>query len=362
MEKREFSKMEETGLMKSLSVKNQMLASLIFGLPILVTASVARAQYGYEDPGLFGNLGQLNSQVTYVNDNLAAANSVLDPFQDYSVAVGPNACVPTATADALTYLQAIYGPLTYTPTYTSVNNLASEMQTFNLNTGGPVTVNGKVYNYANKGGTYTINMLNGLQAYLGLGGDNPAPTISISGEIAPQTAGGTPASWLNNGATLNLGMNIAQNTIPTAAYLANALNDNWAVELTFEWGNLNGSTWNSLGGGHEVALDSIDLNGTTGTIEFVDPAGTNGGTNAVVKDATLTLGSDGYLYVTGQTYIGDVDDFAPGDGQANAGRIDVAMIESVPEPSTCSLAIVGSLVLLGTSFNRSLRGIVSTRS
>jgi hypothetical protein len=341
-------------------------AGLLLGavLVSLSVAPVARAQSGSESTILFGSLGQLNAGVTVAN----------------ALNIQPNACVPTATADGLAFLENYQlsigqpDPLSFSPTYASVNNLATAMGTYNntyyqyYDAGNNLVYTSKnVRNdaaaialgavsfatRANIGGTPTTWMFNGLQSYLGAGGANPAPTVSISGRIG----GATPAGWLPG--ALNPGMSIAQNTIPTAAYLANALNANYAVELTLEWGVFNGNTWVSQGG-HEVALDAINLGNTgTGTIQFLDPYGTS----AIFMNGTLSLNADGYLYVSEQTVApppddnpSDLQDSEPGAPVALLGRIDVAMIESVPEPSTCLLAGTALLILLGVKFHRKLAG------
>jgi hypothetical protein len=265
--------------------------------------------------------------------------------------------------------------LSFSPTYASLNNLANAMGTYNntyyqyynaannlvytsknaRNDAAAIALGATTFaTRSNIGGTPTTWMFNGLQSYLGAGGANPAPAVSISGRIG----GATPAGWLPG--ALNPGMSIAQNTTPTAAYLANALNANSAVELTLEWGVFNGNTWTSQGG-HEVTLDAINLGNTgTGTIQFLDPYGAS----PIFMNGTLTLNADGYLYVSEQTIApppdlnpSDLQDSEPGGGVAQAllGRIDVAMIESVPEPSTGSLAGAALLVLLGMKFHRKLR-------
>ena len=309
------------------------------------------AQSSSEDSTLFGMFSQLNSAVTYAN----------------GLAVNVNACVPTATVDGLSYLynyavsENQSAPLSYSPTYTSVNNLAMSMGTFNNNlyryyNGGTLaatSINAPNANYQalygnpviqqNVGGTYTYDMFNGLQSYLGAGGANPAPGISISGEIG----GATPISWL--GGNLNPGMNVA-NAIPTAQYLANNLNAHNAVELTLEWGTFNNvGAWQSKGG-HEVLLWSVNLgNNNTGTIQMLDPWGTgNGATSATATANGLTadifVGADGYLY--GNNFSDTPADENPSDpttgapGAPGAGiyfRIDDVMVEAVPEPGVLGL-------------------------
>ena len=337
------------------------LGALLLGLSI---ALVARAQSGSENTAFFGSLGQLNAGVTVAN----------------ALNIQPNACVPTATADGLAFLENYQlsisqpDPLSFSPTYASVNNLATAMGTYNntyyqyynaannlvytsknaRNDAAAIALGATTFaTRSNIGGTPTTWMFNGLQSYLGAAGDNPSPTISISGRIG----GATPARWLQG--ALNPGMNIAQNSIPTAAYLANALNSNFAVELTLEWGVFNGNTWVSQGG-HEVALDAINLgNAGTGTIQFLDPYGAS----PIFMNGTLTLNADGYLYVTEQTVApppaddnpSDLEDSEPGGVVAAlTGRIDIAMIESVPEPSAGWLAGSALVILLGMKFHRKL--------
>lgn len=302
-------------------------------LLLLACVSTGRSQSGSETLSYFGALGQGNGGVTYVNPNYAN-----------SVAVGPNACVPTATANGLAFLEnyANFGldipsPFTTTPNaYPQVNNLAAAMGTFNTTKSG-------AGGWTNLGGTYTTSMFNGLQNYLGTGGSNPAPTVSISG----QYAGGTPATWFTG--TFNKGLNLANST-PSPAFLAGALNANEAVEITLEWGSYNGNTWNALGGGHEVTLNSINMASGSGTIGFIDPwgsgVGSNPGTDGVNVNGTVSL-VNGYLYVTYPITVSGPDptDNNPGDvvgSNGETGRIDVAMVEAIPEPSTW---LLGSAVL-----------------
>lgn len=328
----------------------------------LGTGLSAWAQSGSEDTTLFGTLGQLNAGVTVQN----------------TLAINPNACVPTATANGLAYLwnyaaaESQPAPLSYAPGYTSVNNLATAMGTMNNNYY-------QYYNAANQlvytsmntrndaaaaaagattyalrqniGGTPTYGMFNGLQSYLSQNGANPAPNVSISGLIAAATPGG----WLSG--SLNGGMNVNRGT-PTAQYLVNQLNAHDAVELTLEWGqfnnnNINTGAWTTQGG-HEVLLGALSLSGGTGSITYSDPQGNP--TSAGGMTGTLTLGADGYLYVSGftQTLLDenppDIQDALPGaPAPTQYARIDVAMVEAVPEPAIFGgLAAAGALLLAVT--------------
>jgi hypothetical protein len=352
-------------------------AGLLLGAVLLSLSitPVARAQSGSEDASLFSTFGQLNAGVTVMN----------------GILIGTNACVPTATVNGLGFLEDYQlsigqpDPLSFSPTYTSVNNLATAMQTFNNNIYRyyNAATNFIYWSYvpndpnappswafyttqANVGGTYTTSMFNGLQTYLSLAGNNPAPTISISGQVAA----GTPGGWISG--AFNPGMNVAMNTTPTAGFLADALNANFAVELTLEWGvfNTNGA-WLSYGGGHEITLESINMTNTTGTMQFLDPWG-----NSAVQTLGTLLLTNGYLFVTDSAtndpfdyleatnyFLDDFDGtndvvaLPPGDLGGLVGRIDVDMIESVPEPSTYSLAAGGAafLITFGVKFYRKRR-------
>jgi hypothetical protein len=350
-------------------------ASLLLGaiLLSLSIAPVARAQSGSELTTLFDTSGQLNAGVTNMN----------------GILIGTNACVPTATADGLGFLENYESsisqpdPLTSSVNnYIAVNALATAMQTFNNNIYRFYGVNtnylGWSYSNANPpanwafytvqpnvGGTYTTSMFNGLQTYLSATGANPAPTISISGQVA----GGTPGGWISG--TFNGGMSIALNTIPTASFLANALNADDAVELTLEWGTFNtNGAWLSYGGGHEIDLESINMTNTTGAMQFLNPWGNS----AVQQLGTLIL-TNGYLYMTEATNntpfdYNEADDYyndsfdgtndvvalAPGDAGGLVGRIDVDMIEAVPEPATYSLVGTALLLTFGMKFHRKRRG------
>ena len=330
--------------------------ALTLALLSLSAASLAQAQSASEDSTLFGMFGQLNSAITVQNGQL----------------IGPNACVPTATVDGLGYLynyaisESQPAPLTFATSYTSVNNLATSMGTFNdnyyqyyNNSNVLVYVSKNVRNDAaaaakgatsysliqNIGGTPTTSMFNGLQSYLSNTGANPAPNVKISGAIG----GATPAGWLPG--TLSAGLNVSLNTTPTAQYLANNLNAHNAVEITLEWGVFKNGAWVSQGG-HEVALYSIDLaNNGTGTIGYLDPWGA-GGTSASGMSASLQLMPDGYLYASNfasqpaDENPPDLADSAPGTPVPSIlGRIDVAMIESVPEPSPLAFGLLGAAVL-----------------
>ena len=219
-------------------------------------------------------------------------------------------------------------PLSFAPTYTSVNNLITSMST-------------------TSSGTYMDDAANGLKSYLSPTGANPAPTVSVTGQYTAVAASGvnwTPG-WYSGGAGMGGSFN---NVIPTASFLANALNANDGVEFTLLWGKSSG---------HEVTLQSISLSGTNGTISFYDPWGTsqitatatNAGASATLVTADLELLGSGFLYVTyptnnsisGMEPDPDEENDLAGDNNGQSGLIIADMVEAVPEP--------GSFVLAGTA-------------
>jgi hypothetical protein len=313
-------------------------ARVVLGVILCGAAIVPAAQAqvnGSENDALYGMLGQLNNAVVTGNGNQGQA-------------VANMACFATSVANGLSFLESyqtsISQPDPFTSsasTYATVNNLITAMN---------ITANG----------TGVYSSANGLVNYLSPTGGNPAPSVVVSGQIG----NATPAAFKDG--SLNAGVNLVTAT-PTASFLATALNANKAVEITLEWGTLNGTTFTRTRAGHEVALTSITLNqaGTSGTISYVDP-GQAGSTSGTLMDATLTLGSDGYLDVTAAmvhvTQVAEADfdesgtppdDIGAGVG---AGRIDADIIESVvPEPTTYALAALAAVLALGMRFFRKPR-------
>ncbi len=176
---------------------------------------------------LVGSLGQ--GGATYVN--AALPNPPLgnpSAYQPYSVAVGPNACVPTSTANGLTYLENymnytldLPSPFSTSPNaFGQVDDFAQRQQTFNLTK----TDGMPAENYSDLGGTYTTYMFNGTRSWLDA--NNPAHNVTMSGEVAT----GTPGSWIQGAYAADT--NVAANTTPTAGYLAGLLNapGNAAIE------------------------------------------------------------------------------------------------------------------------------------
>src|SRR5579872_7203561 len=117
--------------------RSQWFGATLLMSALLFTASTASAQSGSESLTYFGTLGQNNPLVTYTNAN----NAFLGPYATLSAPIGPNACVPTATSNGLTYLYnyvttVLNQPSPFTSsvsTYGAVNAIATAMNTYNTN-------------------------------------------------------------------------------------------------------------------------------------------------------------------------------------------------------------------------------------
>ncbi|MDE3100194.1 MAG: PEP-CTERM sorting domain-containing protein [Verrucomicrobiota bacterium] len=237
-------------------------------------------------------------------------------------AVANNSCVPTSTANGLSFLEqyaiqilGIPDPFTVTP-----NNVAAINA---LQTAQQVTANG----------TSAANSFSGLNSYLSPTGANPAPSVTT-----------------------------AQNFDPTAALLGNQLSANNAVQLGVLWGNIAGGAFTAAngGGGHFVSLTAMNLNAGAGTMTILDPWGNSGGANASTEGAFISLnvstvnltGVGNVLQVTWTTNAPEdtfnQDGTDPSDfGAAGAtGYIAVENVEAVPEPGAVAMLGVGAAGLL----------------
>jgi hypothetical protein len=235
-------------------------------------------------------------------------------------AVMNNSCVPTSTANGLSFLEqyaasiSMPDPFASTPdSYATVNSLQTLMGT----TAKGTTVAGQ---QAGVGSYLTAN----------------APSVTLGNTFDP-----------------------------SAMLLGNLLNSDIAIQLGILWGTNIGSSFPGTNGGHFVSLVSMNLTGGTGTMTILDPwgnnttgAGINAGTNATfqtlfVTTLTLTNGPfiGTYLDVTytntGVLYVGPDDTTAAdgttayGDSSAMTGLIAVDTIEAVPEPASFALLAVG---------------------
>jgi hypothetical protein len=308
----------------NLSHSGSSLSLIGLTVAFLLNGSAAKAQSGEEPIGTFSFLGQLNPDVIYENN----------------LKVGPVACVPTAVVNGLYYLEhnaAMEGkpdPFSMdVGTYTAVNTLAQLMGTsyrvFNNPNPPPPRIE--------SGGTAIVSSALGLMKYLGPKGQNPAPTISVSGQYAAAAD-----SWLGDGFGAPAFKDNFSKTTPTAAYLAAALNANDGVEIGVQFGNYGGVSAIDFNptGGHEMTLYGIDFNAMTGkgTIDFLDPFATD----AFTVQGKITL-SDGYLDIQ----------YSPRKGQTIYGRIVDDMVEKINANGNGGGNVpdgAGTAVLLTSSF------------
>jgi len=316
--------------MKKISVSRQYIAALIPAL-LVCAASKTSAQTASEN---YAN----------VDDWLCQGNPAVTGPQ----ALRNDACVPTSSANGLSYLEAYQllisnpDPFTTSPdSYTDgVNPLITAMG----------TVAGS--------GTTTSGQMNGLQSYLSPAGANPAPKVWLAGQVSPFEVAAPAGSGLNGfyGGGINAGIAMHNNN-PTAQYLADKLDDNDGVELGIAWGSVSDGRFRA-NGGHEVAVDSINMNGGTGTIGILDPWGAGVGANAGTGNAVQELLSVSTVTITGYgsflevtyplTYVGP-DDFGT-TAFAGNGQVGVIMddaIEGVPDGGTTVLLLGSAMTALG---------------
>jgi len=256
----------------------------------------ARSQTASEPLSDFGTLGQGTTGVNGIN--------VVNGLN-----ISPNACAPTAVDNGLTFLQNYFAAPIFSQnvnSYATVNALATAMGTANnnywvyQNNGngqlGYVNANGGGVPNAYVGFTYVKTLLNvggtaGQNIYSGT--TTYVPTINPW----QTTPGMAPVSY-------------GQDFNPTASLLYNDLKAKDAVELGILWGNNQAGQIVPSGGGHFVTLQSITMNGNTGTMNIIDPWGASTlaggpGTTATKVQLTYTV-QNGVLAITG-TFGKDAD-------------------------------------------------------
>lgn len=238
-------------------------------------------------------------------------------------AVKNNSCVPTSTANGLSYLEFYQlsignaDPFTVTPNNVTAINALQTAQSV-----GPT-------------GTSAANAIAGLNSYISPTGANPAPTVATS-----------------------------QVYDPTAGYLGTGLGANDAIQLGILWGAINGGTFTPVngGGGHFVSLTGMNMNNGTGTMTILDPWGDgssdpNAGTQGAFISLNVTTvnltGVGNVLYVTYTANPPDDTTGVDGTGATSygiagqTGYIAVDDLEAVvPEPSTFALIGAGAIGLL----------------
>jgi hypothetical protein len=301
------------------------------------TVLIAGAFAGFFGPAVHAQSYDQSSIYNGIGTPFALGQGNSAIVNAYSQAVANNACVPTATADGLAYLEAYQQsigqgtPFSSTPnSYPTVNTLIADMGT-------------------TSSGTTTTGQLNGLYNYLSA----TAPGVTISGQVAPLEA--TMASFYGSG-SFNSGYaaNI-QAANPTAQYLYSALSGNGAVQLGLLWGSYNSvaGTFTSTGG-HEVDLESI--NTSTKAMTFLDPwgsttgnAGTSGllGVGATYTNITLSGSSYTLVYFNNPPPDGDRTGGTEfGFPTAATALILDDTVEIVPEPTVLTLLGGGTLAML----------------
>jgi hypothetical protein len=272
---------------------------------------------------------------TLLNQNDLDDNYPTDPVS--GDALGSQACVPTAVAQGLTYLDnyqtKVLGnatPFTYNPdSITEVSDLATAMGTRNDEAND------------DQGTTYP-GRVNGTTTYLSRTGANPSTAYVVGGQYARRysTAG-------NIGPTRQSFMRANS----TAQFLASGLNAHDGVEFAILWGSLSDTGVYTKGdGGHFLTLESISYNSVsgTGTIVFIDP------NTASVVDGTLTKTTAGNIYVSypappGTPDDGEDEETTFGDNLDGGGSDDGGIIvndleETVPDGGLTA-GLLGASVL-----------------
>jgi len=246
-----------------------------------------------------------------------------------SSSIGPDACVPTTTTNAFTYLQnafpAIYGTSLSGSSYedwkATDRTLVSLMQT---------AIDG--------GGTTDAQEVYGLTAYLdGLALGATYPVMAGIMSDGTWTVTEPRPSYISHGR-------------PGAEFLENALLGNAALIMTLTY--IGGG-----GGGHCLLVNGIDWNEATGTgvLYFIDPLDPSqnydSGADPEVRGpvlqttGTLSLGASGDLNLTYNQYHG-VLPYEGGNFVTIDSYIDGALaLYAVPEPAT--VVLIGMGVLLG---------------
>ncbi len=265
--------------------------------------------------------------------------------------VGDEACVPTSTTNALTYLQntnpGIFGTALTGTTYASWQATDQTLIGILGTTAG------------SNGGTYDYRIPSGINQYLSSLPTNYSSNISMTGQF--KDAGWTPPYTKPS---------YIQNKIPTPTFFYNALVSNAAVIMSITYSTSNGTYDND--GGHELLVNGISWNTTTetGTIFFVDPLNpsetyTNLASDGITyqpdgpameTEGQISLldagsGAPGYLLLSYDQYEG-YDKHAHDQSDPDFDTIfatigDVLAIEAVPEPSQYGfylvLAVAGAL-------------------
>ncbi len=270
-----------------------------------------------------------------LGSTLVHSQSVLLPIADYGWLdqysmnarhnlVGNDACVPTSTTNALTFLQntypEIYGTTLSGTGYSDWEDTDSALIGFMDTQAGQ--------------GTYDPQFVYGLQSYLT---SISAAPIFLTGMFSDAGWGGSfpKPSFVTDGH-------------PGVSFLFNALNTNSALVTTISYIG---------GGGHGILVNGLDWNSTTntGTLYFIDPLNPSqnysstspypGDGPTLQTSGTLSLNVSGHLKLTYNQYQGGLP-FSGGDFEIVEAVIDGGLaLNPVPEPSALLLLLLAALAI-----------------
>jgi hypothetical protein len=191
----------------------------------------------------------------------------------------------------------------------------------------------------------TINQLGSYMGY----GDNTHAGTPLGGVTSAQFLAGK--TQYIGAQTLNLGITVESQTGTanvTWEFLLQQLRQKQDVEIKFNWNS-------TSGGAHFVTVTGIswDPDVNSGTLSFIDPWNPLGGDNPALPITGTLAGTDGTGFTL--TYSGggagpDLDPDNP--GTAGSGTIFSVVAESVPEPATASLLLLGAGLLLAVRRSR----------
>lgn len=234
--------------------------------------------------------------------------------------VGNDACVPTSTTNALTFLQNFY-PEIYGSALSGTNY--SDWKTTDSILIGLMGTQANV-------GTYDTQFVYGLNAFFDTI-NLPAPVLT--GVFYDAGWGGAypRPSYISDGH-------------PTLSFFESMLMENAAVITTISYLN---------GGGHGILVNGIDWNSETqtGTLYFVDPLDPSQNYDAQQDPevlgptkqtmGTLSLNEHGHILLTYDQYEGGLP-YSSGNYASVSAVIDGALaLRVIPEPSAGVLLMMG---------------------
>jgi hypothetical protein len=249
------------------------------------------------------------------------------------VAIDPFACVPTAVANSLAYLQNKY-PGTYgTSLIPDTNNGGSidisEIGAVASTLAGAGYMNTKTT--IGSGGTWYDMGIYGKYKYM----EEVAPGKTVYAAMLSSTWDyqGNDRAGPDEYPPIPKPNWVQQNMFPTWGFLYQNLLDGEDVEIGInegDWGHcltLTSFHWN------DVNDDGIIQFGENATIDYIDPA-----TGAWVGNKSIYQMADGHG--------GWVPYLTVPYGVFNGATVCMAMKESVPEPGTLALLLVGGIAIL----------------